>query len=148
MQTSIPTELLQIAETAATKLSAIDDADAALPMAEGKWSRKQLLGHLIDSAANNHHRFIRAQEVPELVFPKYEQEHWVASQGYDETPWEELINLWSSYNRHLARVMARIPAEKLEVVCRIGPYEPVTLGFLIEDYLVHLKHHLTQLDAK
>jgi hypothetical protein len=145
MQTSIAHELQQLAEAATAALRRINDSEAALATGPGKWSRKQIVGHLIDSATNNHHRFVRAQEGAELVFPKYEQEHWVAVQGYDETPWEELIALWGSYNRHLARVIARIPSEKLAVVCRIGPYEPVTLGFLVEDYLVHLKKHLTQL---
>jgi hypothetical protein len=145
MQTSIANELQQIAVTVTAALRRIDDSEAALSREPGKWSRKQIVGHLIDSAANNHHRFIRAQEGTELVFPKYEQEHWVAVQGYGETPWEELIVLWGSYNRHLARVIAGIPSEKLAVVCRIGPYEPVTLRFLVEDYLVHLKKHLTQL---
>ena len=69
---------------------------------------------------NNHHRFVRAQQVKELTFPAYEQEHWVSSQGYGERPWPELVDLWRLYNRHLAHVISLIPEERLAVMCVIG----------------------------
>ena len=94
---------------------------------------------------NNHHRFVRAQQVQELTFPAYEQDHWVSAQGYAERPWEELIDLWRLYNRHLAHVISMIPKEQLAVVCVIGTNEPVSLGYLVEDYLLHLRHHLQEL---
>jgi len=139
-------ELVRIVETASKRLGQVSETETSIRPA-GKWSKKQILGHLIDSAVNNHHRFVRAQQTEQLAFPKYEQEHWVNVQGYDESSWAELIDLWRLYNRHLAQVIDRIPDEKLEVVCKIGPHEPASLGFLVEDYLVHLKHHLGQLDA-
>ena len=105
----------------------------------------EILGHLIDSATNNHHWFVRALQVEGLVFPPYEQEDWVRLQDYNSTAWESLVELWRLYNYHLAHVIRRIPGDRLEVVCRIGPHEPVTLGYLVEDYVVHLKHHLRQL---
>jgi hypothetical protein len=145
MLTPIANELFQVVEGAAARLRAFSDAEASVSPAAGKWSKKQILGHLIDSATNNHHRFVRAQEAAELSFPKYEQEHWVETQSYNDSPWEELIDFWRLYNRHLAHVMTRIPEEKLSVVCRIGLYEPATLGFLAEDYLAHLKRHVAQL---
>jgi hypothetical protein len=145
MLTPIANELLQVVEAAATGLRSFSDAEAAVNPAAEKWSKKQILGHLIDSATNNHHRFVRAQEVAEFSFPNYQQGHWVNAQAYRDRPWGELIDLWWLYNRHLAHVMTRIPEGKLNVVCRIGPNAPVTLGFLAEDYLRHLKHHLTQL---
>lgn len=138
-------DLLHVVDAASEKLRRLSDAEASINPAGSKWSKKQLLGHLIDSAVNNHHRFVRAQEVEEFTFPKYEQEHWVDSQAYNESSWTELIELWRLYNRHLARVMDRIPENKLEVICRIGPYDPVTLGFIVEDYLVHIKHHLDRM---
>ena len=147
MATDVAAELLRVVEAASESLRRIGDPEASRRAAPGKWSRKEILGHLLDSAVNNHHRFVRAQQVEELTFPKYEQEHWVSSQGYGERPWTELIELWRLYNRHLAHVISLIPEERLAVICVIGPYEPVRLGYLIEDYLVHLRHHLQQVES-
>ena len=93
----------------------------------------------------NLQRFVRAQLAAELQFPGYEQERWVAAQGYAEAPWEELVELWRLQNRRLAAVMRRIPAEKLTTPCRIGSGDPVTLGWIVEDYLRHVEHHLEQI---
>jgi hypothetical protein len=145
MAPNVAGELLSVVEAASESLGKIRDPDASLRSAPGSWSRKEILGHLLDSAMNNHHRFVRAQEVKELTFPHYEQEHWVGSQGYGERPWLELVDLWRLYNRHLAHVISLIPEEKLAVMCVIGLDEPVSLGYLIEDYVVHLRHHLQEL---
>src|SRR5262245_6674145 len=91
---------------AVVKLSKITDSDSQRAVAPEKWSRKQVLGHLIDSAANNHQRFVRAQLTQELVLPGYEQEKWVAVQHYQDESWETLVALWHQYNRHLLHVMA------------------------------------------
>lgn len=147
MTTIIADELTQTVEAAFKKLSSLSEEETSLKPPTGKWSKKQILGHLIDSAANNHQRFVRAQETEELSFPKYEQKHWVDVQGYDESRWRDLVELWKFYNLHLAQIISRIPDEKLQVACKIGPASPVSLGFLVEDYLVHLKHHLGQLGA-
>jgi hypothetical protein len=145
MVTDLAGELLSIVEAASESLRRTDDSEASLKSASGTWSKKEILGHLLDSAANNHHRFVRAQQVAELTFPAYEQEHWVTSQGYGERPWTELVDLWRLYNRHLAHVIGMIPEERLAVMCVIGPDKPVSLGYLIKDYLVHLRHHLQEL---
>jgi hypothetical protein len=142
---SIAVDLLQVVDSAAERLCTLQDPEVSHPRAPGKWSPKEILGHLIDSASNNHHRFVRAQEVDALTFPKYAQEHWVRVQGYHESSWPELVELWRLYNRHLAQVIGRIPPERLDTVCTITPNAPVTLGFLVEDYLEHLKHHLRQI---
>lgn len=134
--------MLSVVESASASLRSIDDSEASLKSDPDNWSKKEILGHLLDSAVNNHHRFVRAQQVEELTFPAYAQEHWVSSQGYGERPWPELVDVWRLYNRHLAHVISLIHAEKLAVMCVIGSDEPVSLGYLIEDYLVHLNHHL------
>ncbi len=145
MAADVAGALLSVVEAASESLRAIDDSEASLRSASGSWSKKELLGHLIDSAANNHQRFVRAQQVKELTFPAYAQEHWVSSQGYGDRSWPELIDLWRLYNRHLAHVISRVPEEQLTVMCVIGTNEPVTLGYLIEDYVVHVRHHLQDL---
>ncbi len=114
--------------------------------APDRWSIQEILGHLLDSAANNHHRFVRAQAVEKFDFPGYEQESWVSVQGYQDGSWLDLVALWRLYNLHLARVIRRIPEKQLETICRIGSYEPVTLGYLVQDYLVHMTHHLQQIE--
>ncbi len=144
MQTVIE-DLQRAVDDAAAQFAQFNDADAASPLATGKWSRKQVLGHLIDSAANNHQRFIRAQLDGPHAFPGYEQEAWVERNGYADTAWSDLVALWRAYNLHLLRVIARIPQDKLDVTCTVGNNPPMTLGFIIEDYVKHLRHHLQQI---
>lgn len=141
----IASELEQVVDAASLRLKAFEEADTIARLASDEWSKKEILGHLVDSATNNHHRFVRAQQAEEFAFPQYEQEDWVRLQDYNSTSWESLVELWRLYNHHLAHVIRRIPADRLGVICRIGPHEPVTLEYLVEDYLVHLKHHLRQL---
>ena len=131
-------------DAALPQLRAIPAGQAAKTPAPGKWSPQQVIGHLIDSAANNHQRFVRAQQAPSLVFPPYLQDEWVESQHYDARAWEDVIQFWHTYNRHLAHVIEHIPERLRDVPCTIGEEPPVTLGFLASDYVVHLQHHLRQ----
>jgi hypothetical protein len=125
-------------------LQRIGDARAGEPKAAGKWSRKQILGHLVDSAANNHQRFVRGQQGESLDRSGYAQEHWVQSQGWAQRPWPEIVGLWTAYNRHLAHVIARIPEDCSTLACTIGG-QPWTLGDIARDYVAHLRHHLDQI---
>jgi len=107
-----------------------------------KWSKKEILGHLIDSAANNHQRFVRAVNKVAVQFPTYDQDEWVRIQRYNETSWSFLVTFWSAYNSHLSRVIECIPEDAESFPCNIGKEEPVTLEFVVRDYLRHLQHHL------
>jgi len=133
-----------VSEARERMLKEFNDESASEPYLPGKWSRKQILGHLIDSAANNHQRFVRLQLEPVLVLPGYEQEGWVRVQYAQERTWAELVEFWASYNLHLAHVIERIdPATLGHVWEHEG--ENWTLGFIVEDYIAHLQHHLRQI---
>ena len=140
---------------ATARLNAMSAEQSAEPVADG-WSRKETLGHLIDSAANNHQRFVRAQFTDDLVFSGYEQDQWVSGQNYRDASWPDLIQFWSAYNLHLHYVVSNIPAEVLErarakhtldqiAFNHVPQHEPATLEYLIRDYMDHLRHHLKQI---
>ena len=139
--------LEELLRTVPRRLADVPDDDAAHKPAPGRWSKKEILGHLIDSAANNHQRFVRAQSTPRLESPRYEQEFWVAAQSYATESWPDLVNLWLLYNRHLLHVVKAMPAEVLPHECVITGYAEMTLEALIVDYVRHMEHHLTQLVA-
>jgi hypothetical protein len=142
----------------AARLRAFDERRASTPRAAGKWTPKQVLGHLIDSAANNHARFVNAQLKDDLEFHGYEQDAWVRVQRYDARPWHELVDLWLAYNLHLAHVMecadpsSRTAPRQRHSLDRIAfevraADEPVTLEYLMTDYIAHLWHHVEQVLA-
>jgi hypothetical protein len=123
-------------------LRAIGEDQAGKHPREGAWSQKQELGHLIDSATNNHVRFVRASIEPEFRGLPYNQDGWVASHGYADLPWTMILDFWERYNQLLVELVARIPEDRLATRCIVGESQPVTLGFLIEDYIAHMQHHL------
>jgi hypothetical protein len=146
----------QAIESATPRLLQISEAQSERPRAEEHWSSKQIIGHLIDSAANNHARFVLAQLKDDLVFPGYEQDGWVSVQQYQNESWSQLVELWRAYNMHLLHVMSHAPKETLSRRCTqhslqtiafetVAETEPVTLEYLMKDYVVHLKHHLGQI---
>ena len=138
-------ELVGLVDSTEASLRKISEADSGVPIRPGGWSRKQVLGHLIDSASNNHQRFVRAALRGSLEFPGYDQEGCVRIQAVQEMSWPGLIALWASYNRYLAHIVAHLPESALRTECRIGSGQPATLQFLAEDYVVHLVHHLKQM---
>jgi hypothetical protein len=150
------TDLRETVERTALELEAISDAMAGVRPGPGRWSPKEIIGHLIDSAANNHQRFVGAQWQEDLVFGGYPQDAWVTAQRYQEAPWTELVSLWREYNRHIARVMDAVPPAVRhrvhsrhnlhEIAWQVFPAsQPTTLDYLMADYVGHLHHHLRQL---
>jgi len=138
-------KLLNLVARAEPRLREIDELESAKPILPGGWSRKEVIGHLVDSASNNHQRFVRAALQGSLDFPAYDQVGNVRLQACREADWSLLVSLWAAYNRYLAHVIAHLPASKLDTVCRIGSGNPVTLGFIATDYFRHLLHHLVQI---
>ena len=127
--------------TAEPLLRAIPSETAAQPLAPGKWSTQQVIGHLIDSATNNLQRIVRLQLQPEIDLPGYQQDGWVRVQRYDQLPWSEVVALWAALNLHLAHVIRHVEPAHLTRVWLYGENR-LTLGFIIEDYNAHLEHHL------
>ena len=141
-------QLLQILQESQSAFTGISEVDWSAKPNPRKWSKKEILGHLVDSALTNLRRFIMTQYQPvEKIV--YHQDEWVVLQGYQQAELTELMTLWVSLNRQIARVIRRVPEDKLEFTCDTGKtgIEPHSLGFLIDDYLVHLQHHLAQIKA-
>jgi hypothetical protein len=147
--------LIDALRRATPALLALDAAATARRLAPGKWSPREIIGHLVDSASNNHQRFVRMRDRDDLVVEGYEQDVWVAAQRYQDAPWAELVLLWMTYNRHLARLMAATPAADRDRVrhvhnLHLRAYHPVpadrgvTLAYFMNDYVEHLEHHLAQ----
>jgi hypothetical protein len=112
----------------------------------GRWCKKEILGHLIDSAANNYRRFVLAQLTPApLQLTAYEQEAWVRLADYQHFPSAELLTLWTTYNRLIIHLVAHLPASLLTTECLSVNNNIVTLGWLFEDYVLHLEHHVRQI---
>ena len=147
--------LLRDIEQAMDVLSQISEERSAVPPAPGKWSPREVIGHLIDSASNNHVRFVRAALEEDMIFPGYEQDGWVSVQRYGEASWRDLLDLWAAFNRHLARTMAGIPINprrrqrdrhNLDRIAfkAVPAGTPATLDYFMDDYVDHLEHHLRQ----
>jgi uncharacterized damage-inducible protein DinB len=148
-------QLRKTVESATPRLLALSDRQVATRPGDGSWSAKQILGHLVDSAANNHRRFIEAQYRDDLVYPEYDQEQWVEVQNYQTASWIELVTLWKAYNLHLAHVADEFSEVTLQrprhphSLDRIGRQaaSPATLEDLLCHYLDHLQGHLRQIEA-
>jgi DinB superfamily len=148
-------DLRRAVDEATPRLLALGDASARR-RAPGAWSPREIIGHLVDSASNNHQRFIRGQFQDDLIFAGYAQDQWVAAGRYQDAPWEELVTLWRTFNLQLARVMEGVPDEarlrprlrhNLDQIgfATVPQGEPATLDHLMRDYVTHLEHHLAQI---
>jgi hypothetical protein len=133
----------EVASAIRGELGFYNDESAGLHK-DGQWSAKQVLGHLIDSAVNNLQRIVRLNTQPELAMPGYAQNAWVDAQGYSERTWSELVTLWTAINLHVAHAIQRVDKANLAHVWNVED-DTITLGFVMEDYIAHLRHHLDRL---
>ena len=134
--------LEQILNTIPQLLRAIDENEMQFKSSPDKWSKKQILGHLIDSASINHHRFVRGQfeDVPEI---SYDQDKWNDHSYYQQIDTKQIIDLWTVYNRQILEITKRIPSGHWQRMIRVKD-DRFTLEFILSDYVHHMEHHLRQ----
>lgn len=137
--------LLDVLRRELPLLDAISEDTASRKPSADRWSKKEELGHLIDSAANNHVRFVAGSLQTEFTGPGYAQDGWVERHGYQKMAWADIREFWHRYNLFLAGVMERVPEAALTTPCSIGDGPPVTLGFVMSDYVLHMRHHLDKI---
>lgn len=146
MVLEVVAQVEELLKSVPVKLKEFSQEEIVRPLAVGKWSRVQILGHLCDSAIHNLTRFIQAQYLPQpLALISYNQDIWVSSQHYLETPVDEVLTLWTSLNRAIIRVLSNLPKEQLLQTCMLTNGDIVTLEWLIDDYLQHMNHHVKQM---
>jgi hypothetical protein len=124
-------------------LTEISEENMSTKPSPTKWSKKEIIGHLIDSATNNHQRFVRGQfeNIPEI---SYDQNNWNEYSFYNQIESKQIISFWTIYNKQIIEIIKRIPKGNLEKQIKIGN-NILTLEFLIIDYVEHLEHHLKQI---
>ena len=142
---TVAQHLRESIETAKPRLLSLIESRASEKPYPDKWSIKEILGHLVDSASTNHQRIVRMQAASDIGAFSYEQMHWVNSQHYQSERWDDLVNVWYFYNKHLAHIIEHINPVSLTSVCDIDYGKPMTLQFIAEDYVRHLQHHLDQI---
>ncbi|MBI2688758.1 MAG: DinB family protein [Acidobacteria bacterium] len=138
-------EMTRLVASASGVFRQMGVSDWTRTRAPGKWTRIEILGHLVDSAANNHQRFVRAIAEGDIEWPGYDQVAMVRVQQFGRANPVQIIALWESFNLFLARLIGLIPDERLGAKCSIGGHAPVTLEFLAADYVAHMQHHLRQI---
>jgi hypothetical protein len=140
-------ELGEIVEKYSEIFSKISDTEFSKKLLPNKWSKQEVLGHLIDSAQNNLRRFIAGQY--EMTPPKiyYEQDFWVHAGGYQRMPKKDVIQFWKLINDQISRVLSGMDPANYSRQADTGKQEINlhTLQFLAEDYVRHMKHHINQI---
>jgi hypothetical protein len=139
--------LRKLLDSLPARLDAISD-QAAAAKANAGWSAKEELGHLLDSAANNHQRIVRAQLEANPAMPGYDGPQWVALHAYQQREWRELVGLWAALNRQLLFAAEAVPADAWSRTLTIGGSQPLTLQFVFEDYLKHMREHLEHMKVR
>jgi hypothetical protein len=138
-------QLREVIEKTLPILEAISEIDASNKPAPGKWSKKEIIGHLLDSACNNQQKFVRTMIAEEVEFTGYQQDDWVRIQQYQIRSWKNLLLFWKNYNLQLADLIERVDPKMCENKITIDGKGPFTLEFIMKDYVEHLRHHLKQI---
>ncbi len=122
-------------------LKLLPESDMVFKPASGKWSSKEIIGHLIDSAQSNIRRFVIAQyeDNPTIV---YNQDKWVAIANYQQWNTIDLINLWYLLNKQACEILKNTSPEMARRKCQTQ--EVHSIEWLATDYIKHLRHHIHQ----
>ncbi|WP_414851011.1 DinB family protein [Brevibacillus sp. IT-7CA2] len=138
--------LSQIIAVVPQQLKALPETSLSTRPAPNKWSSKEILGHLCDSAVNNLFRFINLQIVEEpFSVQKYDQDRWVRLQNYQLASTVDIVQFWIYLNKSIIRVISTTPEEKYSCMCKLPNGNTVTFQWLVSDYLSHMEHHLRQI---
>ncbi len=145
----IASELEEIVNTFSKQIASINESDFSLKPNPSKWSKKEVLGHLIDSAENNLRRFICSQYESQPPKIRYDQNFWVTANNYLSTPSNEVIENWRLINLKICRVLTQMDPQNYSKLCDTGKDAPNlhSIEWLADDYVKHLKHHLNQIIA-
>jgi len=140
-------ELNQLIDSLTLKFNRYSEEEFSAKPNPKKWSKKEVLGHLIDSALNNHRRFVCGQYESKPPHIVYDQDFWVAANNYQHTNKEEVIQLWALMNKRICTTLATIPTENYSKECNTskGAEQLHSLEWLAADYVKHLKHHVNQI---
>jgi len=130
------------------RLAVFAEGAAGAKPSSGGWSKKQELGHLIDSASNNHQRIVRARTESGLALPGYDGDLWVELHYYQDCGWLDLIRSWHEFNRQLLRAADSVSQPGWLHELSVGGSAPMTLGFVFVDYLKHMLEHLRHLGVQ
>jgi hypothetical protein len=127
-------------------ISKLSEEEMSVKKSPEKWSKREILGHLIDSAINNLQRFTEIQftEKP-YVIRKYNQNELVKVNDYQNSDTQELLSFWLAINKRIEKVIERQTEETLKYKVQIDDETIVDFNFLIKDYIDHLVHHLQQI---
>jgi len=136
------TKLRALIDEVPLRLRKLPPSHRDLKPSPTKWSPKEELGHLLDSAANNHQRIVRAQLEDKPKMPGYDGNAWVRLHKYQQRNWQEMIELWRALNQQLFAAAEVVPDPAWSRTCTIADSRPLTLKFVFEDYIEHMIHHL------
>ncbi len=140
-------ELRQAVEQFYARYSSLLDSLTGVRLSEDRWSLKEIIGHLIDSASNNHQRFVRLQLSQRLQFPEYQNERWLSVERHNELAWADLLALWRTYNLLLAHIIEHLDPESLGHVM-VTEQREAALSELTTAYLSHLQGHLEHFERR
>ncbi|SDG39349.1 DinB superfamily protein [Fontibacillus panacisegetis] len=130
-------------------INGIDDNEFITKVSSNKWSKQEILGHLCDSAVNNHSRFVRIILTEEPIsIDGYKQDEWVRIHDYQNNySKSDLLTLWIQLNKQILNVIRNASELDFNKQCILSDKSRVTLCWLFDDYLSHMLHHIKQIKS-